>query len=81
MNLPPEQRAGRLLLVARTVSQGFSGQADGQRDGPVNGSQQRLCQLLMLNEKGQRCQESGTGAQCHTESNVPDKNIHLHYGM
>lgn len=34
----------------------------------------------MLNEKGQRCQASGTGAQCHTESNVPDKNIHLHCG-
>lgn len=33
---------------------GFSSQTDGQRDRPVNGSQQRLCKLLMLNEKGQR---------------------------
>lgn len=40
---------GALALLA-----GFSSQADGQHDSPVNGSQQRLCKLLTLNEKGQR---------------------------
>lgn len=42
------------VFGAAALLAGFSSQADGQRDSPVNGSQQRLCKLLTPNEKGQR---------------------------
>lgn len=68
------------VFGASALLAGFSSQADGRRDSPVNGSQQRLCKLLTLNEKGQRVAKRVGRAPTHAGSNVPDKSIHLHCG-